>query len=492
MKKLICLFLAVWLLLTPLSTLSVAAAGTVSAVADQTSVVVGNSVTVTLKYNGGNSGIASMDATFQYDAKTFEYVSCQGATANGQAGVVTISYFATEAVAPQSLTLTLVFKAIAAGNASFSLKTGGMWDDDDNLLGAPSATLSVSATNPTLSGDANLESLKPSKGTLTPKFDKNTVNYTVTVDYTVTSLSLSATTSHKDAKTSISGENALEVGKNTRVITVTAPNGTTKKYTVVITREAQKTTTTKAPNKTTNKTTTATTTTTAPPPIDLEVEVNGVLMNASATQPDVDLPVGFLWDIATINEVDVPAAKHEKSGMLLLYLTNPASEESAFYIYDPAADTFARFREIKVAGGAYVLLDLPESETAPLGTIVGNLTIGSETVTAYLYEDENLKDYAIVWVTTPNGELGLYTYDRAEGSLQRYFTLPEPEPETVPVVDPEPELEPNPTGFRAFILNNKTIILIVAAAAAALALLITAVILGIRGLDIAPRSKGRH
>lgn len=491
MKKIICLLLAVWLLLTPLSALSVSAAGTVSAVADQTSVVVGNSVTVTLKYNGGNSGIASMDATFQYDAKTFEYVSCQGATANGQAGVVTISYFATEAVAPQSLTLTLVFKAIAAGNASFSLKTGGMWDDDDNLLGSPSATLSVSATNPTLSGDANLESLKPSKGTLTPKFDKDTVNYTVTVDYTVTSLSLSATTSHKDAKTSISGENALEVGKNTRVVTVTAPNGTTKKYTVVITREAQKTTTTKAPNKTTNKTTTATTTT-APPPNDLEVEVNGVLMKASATQPDADLPAGFLWDIATINEVDVPAAKHEKSGMLLLYLTNSVSEESAFYIYDPAADTFARFREIKVAGGAYVLLDLPESETAPLGTVVGNLTVGEESVTAYLYEDAGLSDFAIVWVATPNGDLGLYTYDRTEESLQRYFALPEPKPETVPVVDPEPEPEPEPMGFRAFVLNNKTVILIVTAAAAALALLITAVILGIRGLDRAPRNKGRH
>ncbi len=489
MKKLISLFLAVWLLLTPLCALPAAAAGTVSAVADQTSVVVGNTVTVTLKYNGGNSGIASMDATFHYNAKSFEYVSCQGATANGQAGVVTISYFATEAVAPQSLTLTLTFKAIAAGDAAFSLKTGGMWDDDENLLGTPTATLSVSATNPTLSGDANLASLKPSKGTLTPKFDKNTVNYTVTVDYTVTSLSLSATTSHADAKTSISGANALEVGKNTRVVTVTAPNGTTKKYTVVITREAQKTTTTTTKKPTAG--TTTTTTTTAPPPADaLEVEVNGVLMSAAATQPDAELPQGFHWDIATVNGVDVPTGKHEKSGMLLLYLTNTTTEESAFYIYDPVVDSFARFREIKVAGGAYVLLDLPNSETAPLGTVVGNLTVGEETVTAYVYEEPDLADFAIVWVTTPEGDLGLYTYDRTEGSLQRYHATPQPEPDTTPVVDPEPE--PEPVGFLAFILANKNVILIVTAAAAALALLIAAVILGIRGLDMAPRSKGRH
>ncbi|MBR5524269.1 MAG: cadherin-like beta sandwich domain-containing protein [Clostridia bacterium] len=493
MKKLICFLFAALLVLSSLGTLPVAAAGSVSAIADQTTVTVGGSVTVTLKYDGGDSGIASMDATFHYNAKSFEYVSCSGATANGQAGIVTISYFATEAVAPKSLTLTLTFKATAAGNADFSLKTGGMWNDDEDLLGTPSATLSVSATNPTLSGDANLASLKPSKGTLTPKFDPAVVNYTISVDYTVTSLSLSATTSHGDAKTAISGANALEVGKNTRVVTVTAPNGTTKKYTVVITRAAQQTTTTttKKTSGNTTKTTESTTTTTAPP-VDLDVEVNGVLMSVSDTQPAVDLPSGFSWDIITVNEVDVPAAKHEKSGMLLLYLTNHATGDAGFYIYDSVDGSFALFRELKADGASYVLHDLPDSETVPLGTVLGTLTLEEDQVTAYVYENADLADFCILWVTAPNGQQGLYTYDRKDGSLQRYHSVPQPEPDVDVVTDPEPEPEPTTNAFMEFINTHRTTILIIAAACAALALLIAAVVIGIRGLDVASRNKGRH
>ena len=98
------------------------------------------------------------------------------------------------------------------------------------MLNTPSASTSITVSSPVvLSGNANLSSLKVSSGTLSPAFSANTTNYSVTVPNNVTSVTISAVTAEKDAKTSISGKNSLSVGTNTRVITVTAPNGATKK-----------------------------------------------------------------------------------------------------------------------------------------------------------------------------------------------------------------------------------------------------------------------
>ena len=481
MKKLLCLALSVLLALGLLGGLPVAAAGSVTAAVSSSAVTVGDSVTVTLKY-AGEAGVGSMDASLQYNTQVFEYVSCSGATANGSAGMVTISYFCLEVEAPKTLTVTLTFKAIAAGSGDFVIDTR-MSDDSDNQLGDLKKTLTVSATNPTLSGDANLSSLKPSKGTLTPKFDKNTTEYTITVDYTVTSLTLSATTSHADAKTSISGKNALEVGKNTRVVTVTAPNGSTKKYTVVITREKQKTTTSGSTTGTTG------TTTTAPPADALEVEVDGVLMTVSDTQPKVDAPSGFKWDNVTVNGVEVPAAKNETTGMVLLYLTDKEREKSAFYIYDSAAEAFTLFRQMTVAGGTYILHPLPESETAPLGAVPGTITYEEGTITAYVYEDPALADYAILWVTAADGHTGLYTYDRRDGSLQRYHLYTPPVVDVI--TDPSPDPEPQTGAFAAFILAHQRVILLTAAACAALALLAVIVVMALR-VGFGRHNKGRH
>ena len=85
MKRLICLVSALLLLATLMGGVAVSAAGTATITASKNSVTVGQQVTVTAKYDGGGKGIGSLDAYFRYNAKTFEYVSCDGATANGGA-----------------------------------------------------------------------------------------------------------------------------------------------------------------------------------------------------------------------------------------------------------------------------------------------------------------------------------------------------------------------------------------------------------------------
>ena len=496
MKKLICLLCALILTLGLWVPMTVAADGTVSVSADAETVTIGDAVSVTITYNGGGKGIGSLDAYFHYNPKTFEYLSCNGAIANGGGGSVKMSYFCQEITASKKLTITLTFKAIKAGAADFELETEGMYDDEDNLLGTPSKSLSVSANNPTLSGDATLSYLKPLKGTLTPQFDKKVTKYTVSVPYTVTRVTLSYTTSDPNATTSIKGKADLEVGENTRVITVTAPNGDTKKYTVVITREEQKTT---KPTTTTTgaETTTEPTTTTTLPPIPedaLDVEVDGQTMVVADMQPNDSLPEGFSWDAVTINEVEVPAAKQEGSGLVLLYLYDKEdTEKGGYYIYDAKEDTFTPFCQVKGQATVYTALDLPNAETGPVGTVPGNFAIGEQKVTAYLYEDPELADFVILYLTDAQGESGLYTYDKTDGSIQRYHAVTievEKEPEPIPEQEePVVEVEPEKPAFAAFVEQYQQVILICAAAVGAIAILII-VIAVLKGMYSG--GKGKH
>lgn len=477
MKKSVCLLLAVLMLLISFSGLTAyAATGSLTATASAANVTVGNTVTVTLKYDGGGAKIASIEPQISYNAKTFQYVSCTGASASGGAGVVRMSYYATTATPPTSVSITLTFKAIAAGAANFSVTTSEFYNDEDySSLGTPSKTIAVSAMNPTLSANADLASIKPSSGTLTPKFSANVTNYTISVPYTTTSLSLSATAQEEGAKITVSGKNVLAVGANTQIITVTAPNGTTKKYTVVINRSPNQTTTTTTTTRKPDSSlsTTVSTTTTAPQEDPLEVAVDGVLMVVSDTQTDTTLPEGFAWTHITINDISVAAAVNETIGLTLVHLTNALDDTAGFYLYDETAQTFHIFCPLKVSGGEYVLLDMPAGLVRPVGAVAGTHNFGSIEREVFLFEDTTLEDVVLVYATSPVGKTGLYMYDTFDGSMQLYREI------TV-AADNEPQTEPTtaPSGaFAQFITQNRQIILICSAAAGGVALLIAAIVM---------------
>lgn len=475
MKRIVAL-LATILLLGCLLLPSVSAAGSLSASASSTSVTVGQTVTVTLKYSGGGAGIGGLIGSFKYNASLFTYTGFSGTSgldASGSAGVVRYVYAATGATAPTEMSITITLKAAATGTDTFAVSTEEFFNDSDySSLGSPSKEITVSVTDPVQSGDATLSYLKPTKGTLTPKFDKNVTEYTVSVPYTVTRGLLNFTASDAGAKTAITNNADLQVGNTVRVITVTAPNGTVKKYTVTFIRAAQ---------EEGDDTSTLPTTPVEGAPV---VEVGGVMMDVAENQPAVDLPAGFVWDYTAIGERDVVAAKQENGSMTLVYLTEQGTENSGFYIYDAEQDTFTLFRQVSGAGVVYVLHELPDSETAPVGTVLGAITIGEQTVSAYTYEDPTLADYAVVYLTAPDGTSGYYTYDAADGSLQRYHAVTI---EASPEIVPEPPVEKHP--IVAFIETYQMVILVGAAACAGLALLIV-VIVWIAGQ--ANNSKGKH
>lgn len=98
-----------------------------------------------------------------------------------------------------------------------------------------------------VSSDANLSSLALSPGVLNPSFSSATTSYTASVDHNTSSVSITPTASDAAATIKVNGNTvasgnaatiALVAGNNVITTVVTAEDGTTKTYTVTVTKAA--------------------------------------------------------------------------------------------------------------------------------------------------------------------------------------------------------------------------------------------------------------
>ncbi len=142
-------------------------------------------------------------------------------------------------------------KAVSAGTATITVTPVNVSDRNYNLL-TNTKTIKVTVkakattttddkdddktTTTTKSSDATLKSLTSSVVDL--DFSKNTTNYTVYVDKTVTSLGLKATVNNSKATVKITGDENFVTGNNIVKVVVTAEDGTTKTYTITVVKSA--------------------------------------------------------------------------------------------------------------------------------------------------------------------------------------------------------------------------------------------------------------
>ena len=113
--------------------------------------------------------------------------------------------------------------------------------------GHPVGIALAPAPAPSLSSNADLAGLSLAEGALAPAFSAATTSYELQVGHATTDAHLTATVDDPDATVTVNGNPAtsgtavtvpLSVGPNTLSVVVTAENGTTKTYTVTITRAA--------------------------------------------------------------------------------------------------------------------------------------------------------------------------------------------------------------------------------------------------------------
>ncbi len=102
----------------------------------------------------------------------------------------------------------------------------------------------INTTNNTVSNtsvknnNAYLSKLQVDQEGLTPNFNKNKTNYTITIGENISELNITAVPEASTSKVTITGNKDLKAGDNNITITVTAQDGTKKVYTIVATKTA--------------------------------------------------------------------------------------------------------------------------------------------------------------------------------------------------------------------------------------------------------------
>ena len=107
--------------------------------------------------------------------------------------------------------------------------------DGNKDTGLGTKTYSATIAKP-LSGNCKLASLTVSNATISPKFSAGTTSYTASVPFTTSSLKVSAKAEDADAKVTVKNTKLTAGGTTNVTVTVKAANGTTKTYTIKVSR----------------------------------------------------------------------------------------------------------------------------------------------------------------------------------------------------------------------------------------------------------------
>ena len=255
------------------------------------------------------------------------------------------------------------------------------------------------------SSNASLSSLVISAGTLSPEFSSDTKDYTATVDYSCSSLAVTANPSDSKASvTSVTGNDSLEVGDNTVSVVVTAEDGSTATYNIVVTRRAED-----DPDNSDKQQ-------------DLKkFDVNGTEWTMVNDIPEDMVPEGFEHSKTVIDGLEYNTL-HGTFGDLTLVMLQSDNGNSLF-VYDAAQNAAYQYVRINSESHFIVLL-LPKVDDVPDGYDEVSLSIeGKGVATAYQKKDdqsdEMTKDFYLVYAMNDSGESGFYTYDSAEGTYIR-------------------------------------------------------------------------
>lgn len=275
-------------------------------------VSVGSTVKITAKISGGTSYTYS-NFSISYDQDRFAFVSSSD-NCNGLNCLV-----------EGNGSVTLIFKAKSNGSGSF--RASGSFEDDNSgsLSGSTSVTVGASNTNTTpnegktLSINNYLSSLKVENHTLTPEFNKDTLEYSLNLPSDTESINIIADKEDKKANIIGAGEVKVSEGINTLEIIVTAENGNKKTYVIKATVEEKN-----------------------PIKVSLNKQTYTVVRNKDL----LTKPENYEEKTITIDGKETPAFYNEITKFTLVGLKDEKGNIN-LYIYDQNKKTYTLYKEMK-------------------------------------------------------------------------------------------------------------------------------------------------
>lgn len=397
-------FLSIFILIKEIKAETV---GSATLSVDKTEVEKGQKVTVTVTVNS-NVPLGFVNYQIKYDNRYFSI--------DGYSGVVNSQAFSAMAEGKPFTEVSQSFEFTAKENVSdskFELIIGiGDVVEYENLqeVELKITNTSVSVIDHKASSNANLASINLSTGYLWPEFNPNTTVYAVGLDYSITSLNMTAIAQDGTAKVTFDSSllKDLKVGQTDVKITVTAENGSTKTYVLQVVRYDKE--------SESEGQTGATEKPSAEKDARLIVTLGGkeysILRDISA----VRLPTGYELSVISYNNTDVAVAENKITGLILMYLTDNDGNAD-FFIYDKAKNTFSKYVTLTDTQLEYVLLT-PDKLLENTKSV--KLDINGVNVTTYVSDD--VADIYFFYAMNGKGEKNWYGYDAKEGTIQRMYT----------------------------------------------------------------------
>lgn len=394
MKKKIILIIA--LLLTPIIKVK-ASSGLIDIYASNKNPTVGSTITITT-YTSCDSDTFAYEYTITYDESKLSFISSSSNCNN--------LHCAASATSKTSDTFT--FKVIAQGESTVSVKASGIIDSNEESITPSISPVKINAkssastpptnnsstpssnsstTNKTFSTNNYLKSLSVDNKTLSPDFNKDTLEYTVIFNEEDEIIKINAEKEDDKATIAGLGEQKLDLGKNKYEITVTSEKGTTRTYTITAIIEDKN-------------------------PIKVEINKN----DYTVVKRKSLLPIKENYEekTITINEQQIPALYNKQTNITLIGLKNTKTSEINLFIYDEEKKSYTTFNEIKIGDISLTILNNTKKEYQNKTTI----RINDQEIEVYKTSKES--KYSIIYaINNTTGKKSWYKYDEEENTIQR-------------------------------------------------------------------------
>ena len=295
---------------------------------------------------------------------------------------------ATDNAANTTKTFSVTCESVSPGMIMIDF-SGDVTSADESTATIKVPTKSITVITPKPKSSNNyLNALGVEGGLLTPEFNKDTLDYTVTLEAGTEKVVINAEKADGKASVSGTGEQAVQEGDNKFEIIVTAENGAQRTYNLnVIVKEF------------------------AP----IEVKINGKTYTVVRKAQDLTKPETFEESTVTIGEETVPAFYNEKLGKTLVGLKDEEGNISLFVYKD---GKYERYYEFSFKG-VTINIEKMKVSLLPKEYKIYSETINGEKIAVYKYS-KNSKFALVYGVDVTTGKKDLYQIDLKNNTIQLF------------------------------------------------------------------------
>ena len=384
LKKVILVFVAViGMVLIPNKVLAANAKVTIGG---SSTVVIGNRLTVYVTISSGVN-IGSWQMNLKYDKNYLQLTS-----ANTEAGGTMMANSSASGVKKKTYTFT--FKTLKKGNTSISISNALAYAYDDlsklnlSTYSKPIRLITQAELEASYSKDNYLKSLSVEGYELEPAFDKDVMEYKISVPEDVKEVNINGAVNDNKSNITGVGVHAVTLGDNVFEIVVRAQNGGERVYKVNVEVKDLN-------------------------PINVTIaDKNYTVVKIKEQLPEKN---NYNDNVIKIDDIDIPCYQNDKINVTLVALKDEDGKID-LYKYDLDKKEFSLYNEIGL--NSVIVYPLDTDETLK-GYTKEEVEINGSKVNAFVID--NKSRYLVVYgINIETGEKGFYMYDKENQNAMKY------------------------------------------------------------------------